>query len=85
MHACVFLLFFEIYRHFATAISSEKLAAMPACYTKLSFEYGHLHSIAERVLQRKEEKETNQKSAYDLLITNQYSSFKNISYQWVDF
>ena len=65
--------------------SSEKLAAMPAFYTKLNFEYWHLHSIAERVLQRKEEKETNQKSAYDLLITNQYSSFKNISYQWVDF
>ena len=61
-YACVFLLFFEIYRHFATAISSEKLAAMPAFYTKLNFEYWHLHSIAERVLQGKEEKETNKEN-----------------------
>ena len=96
-YACVFLLFFEIYRHFATAISSEKLAAMPAFYTKLNFEYvltfafNCRKSFAGKRGKRNHQRKyldfrfCNQKSAYDLLITDQYSSFKNIFYQWVDF
>ena len=98
-YACVFLLFFEIYRHFATAIfrkvGSNAGILYKVKFWALTFAFNCRKSLRKH-LQGKEEKETNKENIWilDFVTKNLhiiYCSLNSIHvskmfiYQWVDF